>query len=109
MVVYCTVPEKGGMTNFNNAGVTIKPVSGSAIFFSYMDPQTMTTDKGFSQHSGCPVYEGTWIRMERKCSWYLGPTILWLFLVSCYTFRQKSNHHTMDPSRGHERTHGRSL
>jgi len=58
MVVYCTVPDRGGMTNFNNAGVTIKPVAGSAIFFSYIDPLTNLTDKGFSQHSGCPVYEG---------------------------------------------------
>jgi hypothetical protein len=58
MVIYCTVPERGGMTNFNNAGVTIKPVTGSAIFFSYIDPLTNITDTGFSQHSGCPVYEG---------------------------------------------------
>lgn len=53
MVVYCRVPDNGGgMTNFGNAGVTIKPVTGSAIFFSYIDPITNITDTGFSQHSG---------------------------------------------------------
>ena len=41
-----------------NAGVHIKPEVGSAIFFSYIDPLTNLTDHGFTQHSGCPVYEG---------------------------------------------------
>jgi len=58
MVIYCTIPEKGGFTNFQNANVHVKPNSGSAVFFSYMDPQTNLTDNGFTQHSGCPVYEG---------------------------------------------------
>ena len=110
MVVYCTVPEKGGMTNFNNAGVTIKPVAGSAIFFSYIDPLTKTADNGFSQHSGCPVYKGMGFNVQRQCARHLGLTIsccLGPFLT--LTFRQKSNHHTMDPSRSHERTHCRSL
>eukprot|EP00536_Pseudo-nitzschia_multiseries_P011075 jgi/Psemu1/307875/fgenesh1_kg.360_\ len=58
MVIYCTIPEKGGFTNFQNANVHVKPTAGSAIFFSYMDPLTKKTDNGFTQHSGCPVYEG---------------------------------------------------
>lgn len=66
MVIYCTVPERGGHTNFQTAGVTVKPSVGSGIFFSYIDPLTNTTDRGFSRHSGCPVYDGT-MRQE-KCT-----------------------------------------
>uniref|UniRef100_A0A7S4AD37 Fe2OG dioxygenase domain-containing protein n=2 Tax=Pseudo-nitzschia australis TaxID=44445 RepID=A0A7S4AD37_9STRA len=58
MVIYCTIPEKGGFTNFQNSNVHVKPNSGSAIFFSYFDPLTNVTDNGLTQHSGCPVYEG---------------------------------------------------
>ena len=41
---------------------------GNAIFFSYIDPVTKTMDTGFTEHSGCPVFEGEkkivtqWIR-----------------------------------------------
>lgn len=58
MVIYCTIPEKGGFTNFQNANVHVKPNSGSAVFFSYFDPVSNLTDNGLTQHSGCPVYEG---------------------------------------------------
>jgi len=69
MVMYCTIPENGGHTNFRNAGVHVKPTSGGAVFFSYIDPEKGTTDKGFTEHSGCPVLEGEkkivtqWIRL----------------------------------------------
>jgi hypothetical protein len=59
MVMYCTVPEKGGYTNFMQAGVTAKPKVGAAAFFSYMDNETKIKDSGFTTHSGCPVIEGT--------------------------------------------------
>lgn len=68
MVLYCTIPESGGHTNFRNAGVHVKPKSGNGIFFSYIDPETNIMDNGFTEHSGCPVYEGEkkivtqWIR-----------------------------------------------
>jgi len=58
MVIYCTIPEKGGFTNFQNANIHVKPNSGDAVFFSYFDPLTNVTDNGLTQHSGCPVYEG---------------------------------------------------
>lgn len=41
----------------------------SAIFFSYIDPETKLMDTGFTEHSGCPVFEGEkkivtqWIRL----------------------------------------------
>jgi len=68
VVMYCTVPERGGATNFRNSGVHIVPEPGSATFFSYIDPDTMKMDSGFTEHSGCPVLEGEkkivtqWIR-----------------------------------------------
>jgi len=69
MVMYCTIPEVGGHTNFRNAGVHVRPMHGGAVFFSYIDPETKITDKGFTEHSGCPVLKGEkkivtqWIRL----------------------------------------------
>mmetsp|Transcript_727 Transcript_727/g.1007 ORF Transcript_727/g.1007 Transcript_727/m.1007 type:complete len:178 (-) Transcript_727:741-1274(-) len=68
MVMYCTLPERGGSTNFRNAGVHVKPVSGNAIFFSYINPESKFMDSGYTEHSGCPVFVGEkkivtqWIR-----------------------------------------------
>lgn len=69
MVMYCKTAQEGGHTNFRNAGVHVKPVPHNAIFFSYIDPSTSTMDTGFTEHSGCPVFEGEkkivtqWIRL----------------------------------------------
>lgn len=68
MVMYCTVPTKGGATNFRNSGVHVVPQAGSATFFSYINPDNFKMDNGFTEHSGCPVVEGEkkivtqWIR-----------------------------------------------
>ena len=51
-----------------NVGVHVAAKPGDAVFFSYVDPTTMTMDNGYTMHSGCPVYEGEkkiitqWIR-----------------------------------------------
>mmetsp|Transcript_15312 Transcript_15312/g.18632 ORF Transcript_15312/g.18632 Transcript_15312/m.18632 type:complete len:485 (+) Transcript_15312:173-1627(+) len=58
MVIYCTIPEIGGATNFRNAGIHVVPEAGSATFFSYMDPETNKTDNKLTEHSGCPVVKG---------------------------------------------------
>jgi hypothetical protein len=58
MVMYCDIPEKGGATNFRNAGIHVVPEVGSATFFSYIDPETMKMDDRFTEHSCCPVVEG---------------------------------------------------
>ena len=66
---FSIVPEVGGHTNFRNAGVHVKPTTGGAVFFSYIDPDKRITDKGFTEHSGCPVHQGVkkivtqWIRL----------------------------------------------
>ena len=75
--MYCTLPTKGGSTNFRNAGVHVKPVKYSAVFFSYIDPETKVMDDGFTEHSGCPVFEGEkkivtqWVRLgvDDENSW----------------------------------------
>jgi hypothetical protein len=69
IVMYCDVPEVGGATRFRNSNIHIKPRKYAATFFSYIDPVTMKMDSGFTEHSGCPVVEGTkrivtqWVRL----------------------------------------------
>jgi hypothetical protein len=58
MVMYCTIPRKGGATNFPYAGVHVVPKPNAATFFSYIGFDDKINDKGFTTHSGCPVYEG---------------------------------------------------
>ncbi|CAB9521947.1 Prolyl 4-hydroxylase subunit alpha-2 [Seminavis robusta] len=77
MVMYCTLPTKGGHTNFRNANVHVKPQTGMGVFFSYIDPVTNLTDKQFTEHSGCPVWEGQkkivtqWVRwgVDKENPW----------------------------------------
>jgi len=77
IVIYCTVPEMGGATNFRKSGLHVVPEEGSATFFSYVDPETMMMDNGFTEHSGCPVIEGEkkivtqWVRagVDRENPW----------------------------------------
>jgi len=77
MVMYCTVPTKGGATNFRNAGLHVVPEVRTATFFSYIDPETMKMDNGFTEHSGCPVVEGEkkivtqWVRygVDKENPW----------------------------------------
>lgn len=69
IVMYCETPEVGGATRFRNSNVHIKPKQYAATFFSYIDPETMKMDDGFTEHSGCPVVEGEkkivtqWVRL----------------------------------------------
>lgn len=77
MVMYCTIPMKGGATNFPYAGVHVVPKLGAATFFSYIGFDDLINDKGFTTHSGCPVYEGEkkivtqWVRygVDDKHPW----------------------------------------
>lgn len=61
MLMYCVVPEQGGGTTFSRADVYIKPRQGQAVFFSYRGPDGRM-DSGLTEHSGCPVLNGTkWV------------------------------------------------
>jgi len=72
IVMYCRVPIKkdgGGATNFHNLGAHHVPKANSAMWFSYMDPDTFRMDgDGYTEHTDCPVLKGEkrivrqWIR-----------------------------------------------
>ena len=64
MVMYCSMPEVGGHTNFRNAGVHVKPAVGNAIFFSYIDPDTKLMVTGFTGES-CVTVE------VMPCLWFV--------------------------------------
>lgn len=77
VVMYCTVPEVGGATNFRKSGLHVVPEVGSASYFAYTDPDSFVMDDHWTEHSGCPVIEGEkkivtqWIRygVDEKNPW----------------------------------------
>lgn len=77
VVMYCTVPEIGGATNFRQSGLHVIPEEGSATYFAYMNPDTFIMDNHWTEHSGCPVIKGEkkiitqWIRhgVDKKNPW----------------------------------------
>lgn len=77
MIMYCQTADKGGATNFGNAGIHVKPTKGDAVFINYMNPDDKGTDYGFTQHSGCPVLLGEqkivmqWVRVgvDKEHQW----------------------------------------
>lgn len=54
VVIYLNTPERGGATIFPDAGLSVNPQAGHAVFFSYAlpDPATRTL------HGGAPVEAG---------------------------------------------------
>lgn len=64
-----SLPSLPSFVSKSNSGLHIVPRKGSATFFSYIDPDTMKMDNGFTEHSGCPVVEGEkkivtqWVRL----------------------------------------------
>jgi prolyl 4-hydroxylase len=67
IVLYLNTPEEGGATVFPDVGLTVHPIAGQAVFFSYSrpDPDTRTL------HGGAPVVRGEkwvatkWLRQGR--------------------------------------------
>ena len=103
MVMYCKLPERGGHTNFLNANVHIKPTKNAAVFFSYIDPKTNLTDLKFTEHSGCPVWEGSkkivtqWVRygVDAENPWHNLNTSKYLAdeVLDCVLAATRSVHH----------------
>jgi hypothetical protein len=56
-VMYCQAPTRGGATTFTKADVLVKPKVGAVTFFTYLGPDGRM-DPGYTEHSGCPVFEG---------------------------------------------------
>lgn len=67
VVMYLNTPEAGGATTFPDAGLTVHPIAGSAVFFSYAQPLPETK----TLHGGSPVTSGEkwvatkWLREGR--------------------------------------------
>ena len=68
VIIHCESPDRGGATNFRNVGIHILPEAGNAAFFSYLGSDG-TTDNKLTEHSCCPVLEGSkkiavqWLRL----------------------------------------------
>jgi prolyl 4-hydroxylase len=54
LVMYLNTPDKGGGTTFPDVGLTVAPVKGNGVFFSYDRPHPATK----TLHGGAPVIEG---------------------------------------------------
>ena len=69
LIMYLQAPERGGATVFPDAAISVPPIRGSAVFFSYADASA----DSLSLHGGAPVEAGEkwiatlWLR-ERKFS-----------------------------------------
>jgi hypothetical protein len=86
MVMYCTVPTKGGATNFRNSGLHVQAKKGSAVFFSYYDHETSAMDSGFTEHSGCPVVEGEKKIVTQWVRYGVTKEVPWTAYNSCKLF-----------------------
>ncbi len=54
VVIYLNTPERGGATVFPDAGLSVNPEAGHAVFFSYALPDAATK----TLHGGAPVEAG---------------------------------------------------
>ena len=54
IVIYLNTPAGGGATTFPDVRLTVSPIKGNAVFFSYDRPHPMT----MSLHGGAPVKAG---------------------------------------------------
>ena len=69
LIMYLQAPERGGATVFPDAAISVPPICGSAVFFSYAE----ASSDSLSLHGGAPVEAGEkwiatlWLR-ERKFS-----------------------------------------
>eukprot|EP00968_Pinguiococcus_pyrenoidosus_P002910 scaffold170_cov281-Pinguiococcus_pyrenoidosus.AAC.12 len=76
MVMYCEMPPEGGGggTTFTRAGVFTKGKPLDSVFFSYLGPDGRMDD-GLTEHSGCPITEGSkyiatmWFRKGVSSAW----------------------------------------
>lgn len=58
--------ERGGATTFTKSDIFVVPKRGQATFFSYKGPDGRMDD-GYTEHSGCPVLEGTFCAICAFC------------------------------------------
>ena len=67
LIMYLNAPEKGGATIFPDVKLSVNPIKGNAVFFSYDRPHPLTR----TLHGGAPVIAGEkwvatkWLREGR--------------------------------------------
>lgn len=62
---YCRVAERGGYTSFTRAGLKVVPRRGQMLFFGYKLHDSDRMDDGQTEHSGCPLREGSkWVATQ---------------------------------------------
>ena len=67
LVMYLNAPDKGGATTFPDVALSVAPIKGNAVFFSYDRPHPVTR----TLHGGAPVIAGEkwvatkWLREGR--------------------------------------------
>ena len=54
LVMYLNTPDQGGATTFPDVGLSVNPIKGNAVFFSYSAPHPATR----TLHGGAPVLAG---------------------------------------------------
>jgi len=63
-LTYCAVADKGGYTMFSRTGLKVVPQIRQMLFFGYKLPPAVEDgmplmDKGHTEHTGCPLREGS--------------------------------------------------
>ncbi len=66
-LTYCRVADRGGFTTFTQAGLKVVPKRGQMLLFGYKLNDSPYMDDGLTEHSGCPLREGSkWVATQ----WY---------------------------------------
>ena len=66
-LTYCRVADRGGFTTFTQAGLKVVPKRGQMLLFGYKLNGSPYMDDGLTEHSGCPLREGSkWVATQ----WY---------------------------------------
>ena len=63
-ILYCETAAEGGATSFTRSGLMVAPAPRDLLLFAYKHANG-TMDDGLTEHSGCPVAEGSkWIATQ---------------------------------------------
>ena len=67
LVMYLNTPESGGSTTFPDVGLSVLPVKGQAVFFSYpvAHPDSLTLHGGAEVRQGIKWVATKWLRQSR--------------------------------------------
>ena len=84
-MIYLTSVDIGGSTLFPQAGISVKPEMGSALFWFNMGPQNNYDSR--IRHMGCPVLHGN--------KWIANKWIKWIANYRNYPCHIQKNHYSI--------------